>query len=273
MKFKRMKWKLAAFMLMLPILAGCSEGQATDKESGTSINQIESSTTDTASSPSVTTESAAPSNSEIGATEVIESSEIESTEFVESSTPEATPSTEAEDMKYIDEDVVISLIEDLAAKYPKIDKKQFVAIIVIANLDHITEESYDEIINTYKLSSKQLNDQFIKFVETYNAGVYDTARYYMDDPNANEKAYEELPKFVEFAMTDEDREMAVDYDENAFAANATPNYGQQVVGNAYTYSDFEDTTSFEVACKRVQYFIVDGIHPEQFNSFEAEFTK
>jgi len=183
-------------------------------------------------------------------------------------------SAEAAGDTLVEADEILSLIEDIAVKYPDFDKNQLIAAIVISNMDHYNADTYDKVKEAYKLTDEELSDQFTFFSKTYFGAILETAGFLRDEKGKDGEAYNKLPKFVEFAITDEDKAIAMDYDANAFAANATPSMGSHGAGDVSMYDQFDGFTTFEVACKFVQYVVVEGGRlPDQFNlnSFITDF--
>jgi len=72
-------------------------------------------------------------------------------------------SAEAAGDTLVEADEILSLIEDIAVKYPDFDKNQLIAAIVISNMDHYNADTYDKVKEAYKLTDEELSDQFTFF--------------------------------------------------------------------------------------------------------------
>lgn len=222
----------------------------------------------TTMAPTTTTESVVPSSSE----EVTPSTEVEpSTSEVTPSTSETDPvevqPTEVVDDEYVEADEFIALVESLVAKYPNIDKKQLVSAIIVSDFDHLDAETYDKVMDIYTLSDEELNDQYVAFMEYYKSKIKDVSYYYNGiegyDNDECRDAYKNMIKFEEFALTDEDKEIARNYD-SVFEQNASFDYGSFCFDeeNGTVISD----NSFENSCRRLQYFIITTRHLPGFDN-------
>ena len=147
------------------------------------------------------------------------------------------------------------------------DKKQLVSAIITSDFDHLNAETYDKVMDIYTLSDEELNDQYTAFMEYYDSKIKDVHYYCggLEGFNNDESrdAYKNMVKFEEFALTDEDKEIARNYD-NVFEQNASLDYRR-------FYFDIENgnvisENSFENSCRRLQYFIILGEHMPGFNN-------
>ena len=257
-----------AAVLVLGVSACGSKGE---EGSGTSSAPITSTGAETLTGDPAETEE--PSTSEgQGEHESLENDGGVGNDGVGESGDTVEETTEAEDPlveeNYFGTETFQTLIDDLTAKYSNMEEKQVQAAILVANYDHITKEDWDTLLDSYAFSEEELNNQFKAFVESYQADIWRTALYCMDRSGGDKEAYNRLIKFDEVALTDEDRTIAEKYDK-VFAINASANY-RRALGDFYEFDNF---ISYEVGCKRLLYFIVMGIHPEQFDDVSNVFIK
>lgn len=168
--------------------------------------------------PSISTEVVVPT---VEPTETIEpsmSEVIESSNVMEEPTETAEPVVE--EFTCTAEDV-ISLVEDMSAKYTQIPKDELLSVIFALNFDELTDQDKDTIMNTYGVSYEKLDDGFYNYgLQFYN--VLDMS--YMNFSGSSfefkdEDNYKFWPKHVDFIINPKKKEFADEYDD-AFANNA-----------------------------------------------------
>lgn len=206
-------------------------------------------------------------------TDVTESQETNLAEMSAEATSEEAESETIEKF-YVQTEDMVSLIDDLTEKYGNMDRTQFISAIIISNLDHFTTETLEELLSTYGLTKEDCNDQFKAFVESYHTEIKRTSHYYRDMEDADKDAYNNLPEFYEFAITDTDKKTAMVYD-NVFAQNATVKLGNVYNKNSdYLYevdllkdnfSKASEIDSFRKACFRLEYRICKGKQATYFD--------
>lgn len=254
----------AIFAVVLVLGVSACESKTGDGNSTPSTPTESTGMETQASEPAETTDSSAVEG--MGDNEDLATDGIEgSVAGVEETTKPREPAVEE---VYFDTETFQTLIDNLTAKYGNMEKKQVQAAILLANYDHVTKEDWDALLEVYSFSEEELNKEFIAFAESYQAGVLKTALYYMDRDGGDKESYNGLIKFEELSLTEEDEKIAEKYDY-VFKLNASARYG-------VSYEDIEEfgdcISSFEVTCKRLQYFITEGGHPQQFNDISNVFT-
>lgn len=98
----------------------------------------------------------------------------ESTPYTE---PEATPTATPEAVNYSAEDVM-KLVDELIVKYPYNKPEHIKALVIAANLDYISKEDMDILLETYKYTIEDLAKLYDECVLDNGEAVNDTFDYY-----------------------------------------------------------------------------------------------
>ena len=178
----------------------------------------------------------------IGCTNEAESADNNSTSEVESSQEESKVISEEivseEDSVEVSEEVdetdysgesVMSLADDLIAKYPEENADYIRALVIAMNIDHMESADVETVMTTYGYTFEQLNENFVAILEIknelcqtrerYMVGDVDTYEPYEDHILLNECClnpdesidYEEFENMLSFGSLDETRDYKAEY--------------------------------------------------------------
>ncbi len=105
------------------------------------------------------------------------SSEISEDILPEEESAEEVSEEMVEEVDYSAE-AVMALIDDLTAKYQYNDPEHIKALVIAANLDYITAEDLDTILNTYGYTMDELATLYDECASDNALSMGDTIKYY-----------------------------------------------------------------------------------------------
>lgn len=192
-KLKRLKGKIALFTAATATvigLAGCTNTDA------------------------ITLPSDAPITSEMPSSEVPSSSEEMPSEEVS----EELPSEEVNEEYYSAEEVM-TLVNDLTAKYTY-DNPEFIkALVIAANLDYITAADLDVLLDTYGYSMEDLNAIYNSKDGIISVGMaYETSKMIFQGSYIEydeTKDYSKRINLSEVMLNEKDRNLAVEFEKTS----------------------------------------------------------
>lgn len=167
-------------------------------------------------------------------TENVESDEVSETvsenssEISEDILPEEVEEESAEEVseEMVEEvdysaEAVMALIDDVIAKYQYNDPEHIKALVIAANLDYITAEDLDTILNTYGYTMDELSDLYNACASDNAFSMGDTISYYKGavDSISPEQEYDNRIALADVMINESDKQFATSFDETARLAS------------------------------------------------------
>ncbi len=151
------------------------------------------------------------------ATDPVEAEHISDMGDVESADTEPTlnPADAEPEAFTVSGQVVIALIETQSVSHPHIPKEEMVAIVMALNLDYITEEDRDAVMNEYGLSYEDL-DGYLRAYKSHQNKVFEQSILYHYGVNESIESEYDLENWIyyaEIAFNPEDFEECKYFDD------------------------------------------------------------
>lgn len=190
-------------------------------------------------------------SSEIVSEEVVE---IVSEEISEMVSEEISEDGVAEEAYSAQE--VMTLIDDLTAKYQYNDPEHIKALVIAANLDYITAEDLDVILDTYGYTMEELAGLYDDCILDNGASKMLSFDFYQGnvDTLPEDKDYDNRISLNKVMLSEEDKELAQWYDSLLCGeAHASSNTAQreefvQQIQNCKNDMTYSERTMYSYAC-------------------------
>lgn len=159
-------------------------------------------------------------------TENVESDEVSETvsenssEISEDILPEEVEEESAEEMaEEVDysAEAVMALCDELTAKYQYNDPEHIKALVIAANLDYITAEDLDTILNTYGYTMDELATLYDECVQDNTFSIGDTIKYYsgVEESVSPDRDYANRMPLYDVMLNENDKQFATFFNENS----------------------------------------------------------
>lgn len=196
-------------------------------------------------------------------TENVESDEVSETvsenssEISEDILPEEVEEESAEEMaEEVDysAEAVMALCDELTAKYQYNDPEHIKALVIAANLDYITAEDLDTILNTYGYTMDELATLYDECANDNALSMGDTIKYYSGevDSVSPEREYANRIALSDVMLNESDKEFAVSFDEDSRLAAQFNNDADmrlaEMTNSEYSTSGEQVVVNFAYAC-------------------------
>lgn len=149
---------------------------------------------------------------------VTSASEVQSEEVSEEVSDEASEeiSEEVAEETYSAQEVM-TLIDNLTAKYQYNDPEHIKALVIAANLDYITAEDLDTILTTYGYTMDDLSALYDACAMDSNLSMGNTLSYYsgVTDSVSPEQEYTNRIALSAVMLNENDKQFAATFDENS----------------------------------------------------------
>lgn len=187
----------------------------------------------------------------VASDEVSEAVSENSSEISEDILPEEVEEESAEEVseEMVEEvdysaEAVMALIDDLTAKYQYNDPEHIKALVIAANLDYITAEDLDTILNTYGYTIDELSALYDECARDNALSIGDTMNYYDGTVNSisPDQEYANRITLVDVMLNDSDKEFAVSFDKDSLL---TAQYDVDAYMRLADMTDSEYSTSGE----------------------------
>ncbi len=150
---------------------------------------------------------------------VTSASEVQSEEVSEEVSDEASEeiSEEVAEKELYSAQEVMTLIDNLTAKYQYNDPEHIKALVIAANLDYITAEDLDTILNTYGYTMDELSALYDACAMDSLDSARNTTSYYNGTVNSisPEQEYNNRITLADVMLNENDKQFATSFDENS----------------------------------------------------------
>lgn len=188
---------------------------------------------------------------------VTSASEVQSEEVSEEVSDEVSEEISEEAEETYSAQEVMTLIDNLTAKYQYNDPEHIKALVIAANLDYITAEDLDTILATYGYTMDEVSALYDACVHDNTLSVADTISYYsgVTDSILPEQEYTNRITLSEVMLNDNDKQFAESFDESS---RSIANLDDEAWGVLGGIRDTEYSTSGEHAVVNFAYTISYG---------------
>ena len=150
-----------------------------------------------------------------------QTSEIVSEVVSEEPTEEISEVVSEETTEIVDEtdysaEAVMALVDSLTETYKYDDPEHIKAAVIAANLDYITAEDLDTLLNTYGYSMETINEAYIGFLTEHANDFHSTHDYYngeVETPVSAERDYQNNMNLSDIMLNKDDKIFAEQVDD------------------------------------------------------------